>query len=1074
MTTPTPWDSRTLRTAFATGDEMVVQPAAAGSDFVRLPWSVLEDLIDAAGGLTQSAVDGRIAAWARITPVGEVPDSSISDDITRDTELDDYALIAGATFLGLVSGLDPTAAQNFVTKAYGDANYATSGGFTLRTGNGAPSTTLGDTGDWYLRQSNGQWLQKAGSTWHGRYTAIPLSNADPEDVATAADSGTSTAASRADHVHVGDGAGGGGVALSDDDPLATSTSADSGSGAEASRDDHIHVGLVVTDLAPEDADGTAADAGTSPMAARADHIHEVPSATTSVEGISERATGDEARAGTDTSRHMTPQRVSQVFTDRAGDATPEDVGTADTGTATNFSREDHVHGGGTGGGGGPDLYDTIPPSIGEDGSAGTSADASRGDHTHGGQRAVSDNVPEDVGTAAAGTHAAASRSDHVHGGSITTTDATLSDADPEDTGTTDPGTSDDVSRSDHVHESAGGGGGGAGLSDIAAEGVTETPSAGTGTDASRWDHEHDIPFNNTLEWDNNAQFGVRVEDVIEHLQEHIQYHTASGDYSSSGGATVGQAYATSPYRKLITKVEVLLNPLVGADGFLVRLDELNADNSIKAKLFTSQTRSAPFGLGVAPRAFTFHDADGDLGVPIDPSIRLGILISRLGDNSDSAVAAVHGTEVSFGPRKSYDDASVDFELENDVVYEHINPGVGQNTHSHGTDIRGNIKIFYTLIVDHGNLVGDGNINAAHIDSETADDGWVLTADGAGGSAWEAATGGGGASDTETDLFLAPIEAAAVGGLSTSGVNRLILTEANAIVNRGGFTVEAAAANQAIAVPVDGTYAIDFTLYMQDSTAATRSEIRAEIVILRGSAEEAALRTPFTRYYRDNVANDEFYISGAITMDLLAADEIQLLISEMANSSATFSSGANNSKISVARLAGGGSTSAQLSGGLTEQVIVGSRLATTEYGLGTLWTGVVDAISPTISPPIDPDNLLQIAVGLRIDTEAAPELIISGAGIRRITHTNDPLPSTAVSSDEIPGAYYSTRVSQNNEDRGIEINPTLSWMEKRRQADRYGILFAFTENAAGNLTSIRPFVSAAVEIDIEYIVAIVGA
>ena len=136
--------------------------------------------------------------------------------------------------------------------------------------------------------------------------------------------------------------------------------------------------------------------------------------------------------------------------------------------------------------------------------------------------------------------------------------------------------------------------------------------------------------------------------------------------------------------------------------------------------------------------------------------------------------------------------------------------------------------------------------------------------------------------------------------------------------------------------------------------------------------------------------------------------------------------------------------------------------------------MVDAISPTISPPIDPDNLLQIAVGLRIDTEAAPELIISGAGIRRITHTNDPLPSTAVSSDEIPGAYYSTRVSQNNEDRGIEINPTLSWMEKRRQADRYGILFAFTENAAGNLTSIRPFVSAAVEIDIEYIVAIIGA
>ena len=968
-------------------------------------------------------------------------------------------------------------------------------------------------------------------------------------MATAADSGTSTAASRADHVHIGDGAGGGGVALSDDDPLATSTSADSGSGGEASRDDHIHVGLVVTDLAPEDADGTAADAGTSPMAARADHIHEVPSATTSVEGISERATGDEARAGTDTSRHMTPQRVSQVFTDRAGDATPEDVGTADTGTATNFSREDHVHGGGTGGGGGPDLYDTIPPSIGEDGSAGTSADASRGDHTHGGQRAVSDNTPEDIGTAAPGSHAAASRSDHVHGGTVTTTDATLSDADPEDTGTTAPGTSDDVSRSDHVHESAGGGGGGAGLSDIAAEGVTETPSAGTGTDASRWDHEHDIPFNNTLEWDSNSQFGVRVEDVIEHLQEHIQYHTASGDYSSSGGATVGQAYATSPYRKLITKVEVLLNPLVGADGFLVRLDELNADNSIKAKLFTSQTRSAPFGLGVAPRAFTFHDADGDLGVPIDPSIRLGILISRLGDNSDSAVAAVHGTEVSFGPRKSYDDASVDFELENDVVYEHINPGVGQSTHSHGTDIRGNIKIFYTLIVDHGNLVGDGNINAAHIDSETADDGWVLTADGAGGSAWEAATGGGGAITQATETALGGVRGATAGqAIAGSGTTILGWTN-NRLRQILAAALPPATAAQAIAAA--GTDRLTWTVTRLrelvtaalptmtqtdiDNATTDRRAVTGELIAANAGGGGGGGGTPDRIVLADAVGVSNtagpheialteamvarqwisffaFTTAGASPdgIGYLLSDDILALTAEAtaptnaenalpvvtgSYSASNFTQQSGNyfvfrkddstlwirpTRLTAHALTitatpmGGGSTSAQLSGGLTEQVIVGSRLATTEYGLGTLWTGVVDAISPTISPAIDPDNLLQIAVGLRIDTEAAPELIISGAGIRRITHTNDPLPSTAVSSDEIPGAYYSTRVSQNNEDRGIEINPTLSWMEKRRQADRYGILFAFTENAAGNLTSIRPFVSAAVEIDIEYIVAIIGA
>ena len=185
-----------------------------------------------------------------------------------------------------------------------------------------------------------------------------------------------------------------------------------------------------------------------------------------------------------------------------------------------------------------------------------------------------------------------------------------------------------------------------------------------------------------------------------------------------------------------------------------------------------------------------------------------------------------------------------FDYVTSLVYQHINPAINADTHSHGTDIRGNIKIYYTLILDHGNFVvgtddqnaGEvsvtatgftGNLSATDTDVQTALD----TID-------ALSLGGGGGSDTETDLFLAPIEAAAVGGLSTSGVNRLILTEANAIVNRGGFTVEAAAANQAIAVPVDGTYAIDFTLYMQDSTAATRSEIRAEIVVIRGSAEAA--------------------------------------------------------------------------------------------------------------------------------------------------------------------------------------------------------------------------------------------
>ena len=273
--------------------------------------------------------------------------------------------------------------------------------------------------------------------------------------------------------------------------------------------------------------------------------------------------------------------------------------------------------------------------------------------------------------------------------------------------------------------------GGLQLSDDDPAPVGDIAEDGDATEASKANHAHRVPIDNTLEFNAQDELAVNVQDVTEHLQERIQYHTASNNYSSSGGATVGQIYQTSQYRKLVTKVEVLFNPLVGADAYLVRLDEVNADNSIKAKLFTSNTRSAPFGLGVTPRAFTYHNADGDPGVILEKGIRLGCLISRLGDNSDSAVAAVHGAEVAAGPRESYDDASVDFALENDVVYQHIDPAIGATTHSHGTDIRGNIKIFYTLIVDHGNLVGDGTINAAHMDSGSAALGDIPTAQGDG-------------------------------------------------------------------------------------------------------------------------------------------------------------------------------------------------------------------------------------------------------------------------------------------------------------------------------------------------------
>ena len=101
----------------------------------------------------------------------------------------------------------------------------------------------------------------------------------------------------------------------------------------------------LSDDVPAAAGAAAGAAGTGTEASRDDHRHNVPNASTTVRGISEKATGGEATAGTNNEAHMTPMRVSQVFADRAGDAAPQNVGpaAAAVGTATKYSREDHVH-----------------------------------------------------------------------------------------------------------------------------------------------------------------------------------------------------------------------------------------------------------------------------------------------------------------------------------------------------------------------------------------------------------------------------------------------------------------------------------------------------------------------------------------------------------------------------------------------------------------------------------------------------------------------------------------------------------------------------------------------------------
>ena len=143
------------------------------------------------------------------------------------------------------------------------------------------------------------------------------------------------------------------------------------------------------------------------------------------------------------------------------------------------------------------------------------------------------------------------------------------------------------------------------------------------------DHIHRLPVDNTLEFNANDELAVNIHDVIERVGHHIRYYTNVNDYSSSAGASVGQVFTTSRYKKVITKIEADFNPLGGADEYLIRLDEVEDNNDIKTKLAVSNTRSTAGGTA-GVRSFRFHDGAGEPGVTINGGINLGDTAESIG------------------------------------------------------------------------------------------------------------------------------------------------------------------------------------------------------------------------------------------------------------------------------------------------------------------------------------------------------------------------------------------------------------------------------------------------------------
>ena len=412
-------------------------------------------------------------------------------------------------------------------------------------------------------------------------------------------------------------------------------------------------------------------------------------------------------------------------------------------------------------------------------------------------------------------------------------------------------------------------------------------------------------------------------------------------------------------------------------------------------------------------------------------------------------------------------------------------------------------------VDQSGGGGGGltTVTADDVDSETATDGQILTADGAGAAEWEDAPsgggGGGGAStflaltdtpsafgtagqvakvNTAADAIIFEDESGGGGGGGTAAYQRvdsLVFTAVGSTTTQmvqqtlaaTGFLVEDyedGGESPVTAVASGTTFMMKAGVYLMqwDATITNTAQRSAPTIDVQDDSDDSVIGSTEFYYLRYAQSAVRFTFQGLL---VVAADDTvckAIVYNKTEDEAFTVAAG---HKLRIVSLAGGGGTGMQQSGAfsISDVEVITGTTATTEYGLGTTWLNVVDALSPTFDP-IDPDDILWVSIGLRVDAAAGPRILIMGSDIRQMNHTNDPLPSDLVNADEVPGAYYSARVARNNEDRVVEINPTLGWMEDRRMAGRYGVLFAFGENPAGDIASIRPFVSAAVEIDIEYI------
>ena len=86
---------------------------------------------------------------------------------------------------------------------------------------------------------------------------------------------------------------------------------------------------------------------------------------------------------------------------------------------------------------------------------------------------------------------------------------------------------------------------------------------GSGAAVNHPNHVHRLQTDETLEFSAGGNLGVSITDVVEHLQQRIQYYTNDNDHSTDGSAA-GMVYRPSNYPKNIATIKAEVRPTTGS------------------------------------------------------------------------------------------------------------------------------------------------------------------------------------------------------------------------------------------------------------------------------------------------------------------------------------------------------------------------------------------------------------------------------------------------------------------------------------------------------------------------------